>query len=468
MLKKNLDSRGGSKEGKRPRRFWTEPLRALISSLTFLALCPVALVAQATSPAALMPTQAAVYGAGFQTPLRFEGEPGPENQLSFALGASALYDSNVLSTNSLRIGDEALSFDSHIAITRQTGRLTANFDYMPYFLLYRRFDQYDRTNHAANLNLAYLLTSRLFLGLHDTFSYQNGAYPSLVGQQIMSGPTSPTALNQVIIPYTIRELRNMAGLDLAFVKNRRTTLTLSGGYNRLDFMGKTAGQSLYDGNGVSGGLTFKYGVTEHTNFGFLLLHQDTTYQGGEVFGNRLRCQIESMFLSVGSRLSPTVAVTIFGGPQYVRTIGQVSAAANVTGHFHASGGASITKEVRKTALDLSFHRSVSDGAGLYASVIDTGATFGARRRLLGNWEADAQATADQADTSLFQLGNEKTDALIGGIKVSRPFSHGPVFHISYNTMHELNKGTVPIFAGFDRNQIAVGIDYQFKALPLGR
>jgi hypothetical protein len=465
MLKKNPDS---SKDGERACRFWTEPLRSLISSLTFVALFPIGLAAQAALPTALGPAQAVVYGAGFQTPLRFEGEGVSLNQVSLSMGVSGLYDDNVFARNSVRLSDEALSFDSHLGITRQTEHLTASFDYMPFYPLYRHIDQYDRLNHSANLGLTYRLTSRFFLGLHDTFSYLNGVYPSLTGQQIMSGPVSPTTLNQMTLPYTTRALLNMAGLDLTFVKSRRTSLTLSGGYDRRKFRSQIAGQPLYNGNGASGGLTFQYRATEHTSFGILLLHQDITYKGGEVFGYRLRSQIESTFLSLGSRLSPTVTVTVFGGPQYVRTIGQAPAAAGVARHFHPSGGGSITKQVRKTALDLSFQHFVSDSAGLYTSVIYTNAILGVRRRLVGDWEADFHSSAARADASLFQLANGRTDGLMGGISISRPFSHGSVFHISYDTWHQLSKGTLPVSFNVDRNQVSTGIDYQFKAFRLGR
>jgi hypothetical protein len=465
MLKKNLDS---NRDGKRACRFWTEPFRTLVCRLTFVALFPVALVAQATSPNPPVSAQAAVYGAGIQTPLRFEGESEPANQVSFSLGTSALYDDNVFASNSLRLGDEALSFDCHLGITRRTERLTASFDYMPFFLLYRQIDQYDRANHAGNLNLTYRLTSRVILAMHDAIGYQNGAYPSLTGQQIMSGPSALTALNEVTIPYTTRVLSNTTGLDLTFVKSRRTSLTLSGGYNEVKYGRQTAAQPLYNGNGLSGGLQVQYRVTEHTSFGTLLLHQDSTYQGGQVFGNRQRSQIESTFLSVGSRLSPTVTVIVFAGPQYVRIIGQASAEAGVAGHFHGSGGGSVTKQVRNTALDLSLQRSVSSIAGLYTSVINTNATIGVRRRLVGKWEADLRGSAARADASLFELANGRTDALVGGIDINRPFSHGSTFHISYNTAHQLSKGTLPISADFDRNQVAAGIDYQFKTFPLGR
>jgi hypothetical protein len=76
--------------------------------------------------------------------------------------------------------------------------------------------------------------------------------------------------------------------------------------------------------------------------------------------------------------------------------------------------------------------------------------------------------AARTDAALFQFANARTDALIGDINISRPFSHGSVFHISYNTTHQLSKGTRPTFANLDRNQVSVGFDYQLKAIPIGR
>jgi len=385
------------------------------------------------------------------------------------MGASTFYDDNVLARNTQRLSDEALSFDSHLGIVRQTEHVTINFDYLPFFLLYRQIDQYDRLNHAANLSLTYRLTSRVDLGLHDAFSYQNGVYPSLTGQQILSGPPSPTTLNQMTFSPTIRTLTNMPGLDLTFITSQNTSLTFSGGYNQRKFGNQAGvGQSLYNSRGVNGGLRFQYRVTEHTNFGFLLLHQDTTYQGGQAFGKQQRSQIESVILSVGSRLSPTVTATVFGGPQYIHTFGQSSLGGSIPGVFEGSGGGSITKQVGKTALNLSLQRSVSDSGGLYTSVINNNATLGVRRRLVGRWDAALSGGGAQADTSLFQLANARTDSLTGGIDFSRPLRGTSVFHIRYDTIHELSKGTLAAFPGFDRNQVTIGFDYGIKSIPLGQ
>ena len=347
--------------------------------------------------------------------------------------------------------------------------MTINFDYTPFYMLYRQFSQLDRVNHAATLTMSFRLSSRFILGLHDTFSYQNGVYPTLTGQTILAGPASPTALNPFLFSPTTRTLTNTPGLDLTFMKSSRTSLTLSGNYNQRKFASQAgAGQPLYNDTSVSGSFHYQYRVTEHTSFGLLLLHQDSTYQGGEILGSQQRSQVASSVVSVTSRLSPTVTVTLFGGPQYIHTLGQSSEGRSLAGEFEGSGGGSITKEVRKTALDLSLQRAVSDGGGLYTSVINTNATFGVRRRLVGRWEASWTGGAAEADTSLLQLGNFKTDSLTGGFTLNRPLRGGSMFHIAYATTHQLSKGTLPVLADFDRNQVTIGIDYQLKAIPLGR
>ena len=468
MLKKNRHLERGGEDGRSAARSWTQALRTLISSLAFVTLLPAGLAAQAGSATAMASPQATVYSTGVQSPLQFAGESAPVNQVSLGMGTSVLYDDNVFAIGSHGFADEAFSFHSNIGITRQTEHLTASFSYTPFFLFYRTYDQFNRLNHAGDLDLGYKLTSRVTLALHDSASYQTGDYPSLTEPQLLSGLSSPTALNQVIIPYTTRTLRNTAGLDLTFAKSQRTSLTLSAGYNQSKYGQQTAGQSLSSGTGLSGGLTYQYRVTEHTSFGILLLHQDYTSQGGQVFGNRQRMQFENVFLSVGSRLSPTVSVTVFGGPQYVHAIGQVSPGASLKGNFLSSEGGSITKQVRKTALNLAFHRSASGGEGLYAFVINTEASFEVLRRLAGRWQANLHGSAVRWDTSLFQHANEKTDALNGGIDIDRPVLRGSVFHISYFTWHQTSSGNLPNPFNLGRNQVAVGIDYQFKALPLGR
>lgn len=429
-----------------------------MSSVAFVLIFPVGLVAQEGT-----------YGTGVQTALQFAGESVPANQISMSVGASAFYDDNALSTNGNRQGDEALAFNSALGATKSTEHLTINFDYMPSFLLYRQFDAYDRLNHAATLGLTYRLTNRFSLGLHDAFGYQNGVLPSLSGQQILSGPTPPTALNQGIYAYTTRTLTNMAGLDLTFEKSHRTSLTFAGGYNQTTF-GSAAGQNipLYNGAGFSGSLQYQYRATQHTTFSVLLLHQDNTYRGGEVFGARQRLQIESVDLSVKSQLSPTVTVTLYGGPQYIRTLGQSSGGVGVGGGLQPSVGGSIIKQVRDTALNLSVQRAVTDGGGLYTSVVNTSATFGVRRRLVGQWEGDLHGSGAVANDSLFQLANERTDSLTGGVEISRPLRNGSAFHISYTTLHQFNKGTLPITANFDRNIVMIGFDYRLKTISLGR
>ena len=390
MLENNLKSEHRGKERKRAGRLCRSPLSTSLLSVAIFALFPIGLAAQ-TASSAQPSTALTSFGTTAQNPLRFAGESAPENQVSLSLGASALYDDNVQASNAHRVGDEAVSFTSNFDVSRQTERLTIDFDYVPFFVLYRQTSQYDRLNHAANLALGYRLSPRYYLDVHDSFKYVNGVLATLSGEQIFSGPTAPGGLNQGIFTPTLRTLSNTAGLDLTFTKSHRTSLTFSVGYNQLKF-GSQAGAagSFYNGNGANVGLEYQYQVTRHTSFGLFVLHEDTTYQGGEVFGSSLRTQTESLFVAVGSRVSPTVSFTLFGGPQFLRVLGASPEATNGLGQVEGAGGGSITKEVRKTALNLSVLRSVADSGGVYTSAIDTNIMFGVRRRIIGHWVSSAR------------------------------------------------------------------------------
>ena len=384
------------------------------------------------------------------------------------MGVSTFYDDNVPQRNDLRVGDEALSLSSRLALSRQSERLKLNLEYTPYGLLYRRLDHYNSIDHNANLNAILWLSSHFNVGLRDTFSYQNGIFQSVTGQPILSGLGPPTALNQAIFPYTTRMLSNTTGVDLTYVKSARTSLAFSGDFDRRQFGDPVVNQVLYNSWGVSGGLQYRYRVSELTSFGLLLVHRDSTFRGGAVIGNSPRFQGESALLSVGSRLSPTVTLTIFGGPQYIHMLGQPAGASGTTGQFHAAGGGSFTKEVRNTALEMSAQRTVTDGGGMYTLVKNTALDCGVRRRLVGRWEANLHIGAARADASIFEFASGRTDALLGGFGVVRPLWGGATFHASYETAHELTTGTLKYLANFDRNRVTIGIDYRFKPISLGR
>jgi len=105
---------------------------------------------------------------------------------------------------------------------------------------------------------------------------------------------------------------------------------------------------------------------------------------------------------------------------------------------------------------------------MYTWVKSTALDFGVRRRLAGLWEANVHIGAERADAALFQFASGTTNALLGGFGFARPLRGGATFHASYETAHEMSTGTLPYLANFDRNRVTIGVDYQFKALSLGR
>lgn len=442
--------------------------RLAILVLALGVILPAQLQAQATSESSVASGPGSAYGMGAQSALEFEGESAP-NLLQISFGASALYDDNVYALNTNRVGDEALAFDGHFGAEKSNSNLRFSFDYTPVFLLYRQISQYDRLNHAANLNLAFRISPRVIMSLHDSAGYQNGVFPGLVNQPILSGPTPPTAPNQGVYGYTTRDLFDTTGLDLTFVKSRRQSLTVSVSYN-LTRYGNQSGDvaSLYDSWAVNGGVQYQYRATTHTTLGVLVLHQDNTFSGGAIFGSRLRDQIETEYTSLGARLSPTLSVVVYGGPQYVHVLGAPGGDSTVASNVQGAFGASATKQANSTAFDISFDRSVTDSGGLYTSVISTDLSFGVRRRLIGRWNGTLRGNLYRINADLFQAATGVTDAATAGVLISRPLGDRTRFHIAYDTFHQLSSGNVSYFQTFDRNQISVGFDFVVKGASLGQ
>ncbi len=197
-----------------------------------------------------------------------------------------------------------------------------------------------------------------------------------------------------------------------------------------------------------------------------MLHEDSTYRGGTVLGNVARYQTESALLNFQSHFSPTVTVSLYGGTQYVTTFGEVQGASS-TKSFQGAGGGSITKEVRRTAINLSVQRRASDSGGLYGQVEYTSALFGVRRRLVGHWQANLSGGANRIQTTASQFANGRTDSLQGSFELDRTLGNNTSLRISYENAHQLSSGTLPISANSDLNVVTLGIDFRLKAIPIG-
>lgn len=466
--------------------------RTRFFTLVLVLLTPAILQAQSTSPesspqsppqatpqetppappqTAWFLNQAGLYGNGEQLPLLYGGEITPVNLFSLSMGASAFYDDNVLGTNNPRLDDEALSFDSRLSLSRKTERLIFNIDYLPFFLLYRQINQYDRLNHAGNSNLAFRLGSHFTLGLHDSAAYQNGVFQTLSGEGISSGSGTSAGLNQTVLQPAARELTNASSLDLTYLRSARTTLTLFGAFDRRAFGSQVAsGQGFYNSKIASGGVQYQYRITEHVNIGLLYSYQDSRFLGYTVsLGGDSRYVDNNAVVSLAWHVTPTVTLSAFGNPHYVQAyFYSPGTTNNGQGHVYGGGGGVLTKQVKKTALDLSGERILTDGGGLLTYTTSTNANIGVRQQVVGRWEALVQVGAARTDALLGQYSGARLDSLRGSLIVQRPLFQGLTMRLGYEAEHQVSKGSLPLGAAFDRNRVTCSIDYQLKAIQLGR
>jgi hypothetical protein len=313
--------------------------------------------------------------------------------------------------------------------------------------------------------LKYRFAPRWVLMMSDAAYYQYGLLQAAVGQPLSSGISSPSSPDQSIFSTTARTLSNSGSLDLTFIKSNRSSISITGNYNLQEFSSQvTTGESLFNGRQATGGFQYQYRVTGHTSVGFTLSHEDATYRGDAALGGLQRYQTESLLLAFQSHFKPTVTVSLFGGSQYVTTFGE-SAGVSTTRHFQWAGGGSVTKEVRRTAVDLSLERRVSDSGGIFGQVEYDTAGIGFRRRLVGRWEADLAGSASRITTTDPQLGNGRADAIKGELDFSRPFGRDASLRISYVNSHQKSSGTLASET-FDVNLVTLAIDFRLKPIPI--
>ncbi len=414
------------------------------------------------------------YGNGEQPRPGYAGAASPRNLLFLSLDSETAYDDNLFSNNRLRRGDLAFAFGPRIAFLQQRKYLRVALDYQPYFLLYRRTPQYSRLNHALGLDLNYQAGPRFALRLRDSFSYQTGIFRPRSSEDFMPALGSPSNLNETVFTPLARQRANTARLDAIYQKSRRTSFTLFGSSEQRNFNGAVGQQHLFDTRGASGGLNYLHRLGPHTSLGILYLFQNLS------FGKDSRVVTHSTYASFAWRLSPTVSLEAFGGPQYARLHDRFVLVLPFFGgslilpqsifrtQWHAAAGGTFTKRSEKTVFQISAQRVVTDGGGLLTSVTSSVVDVSLRRRLTRRWDAIWDLNAARSDALGFQFTGSSIRSQSAAFALEHSLTERLTARLGYNFIRQRTSGPVPFLTDFDRNRVSFGVFYQVRRIPLGR
>jgi hypothetical protein len=419
----------------------------------------------------------AVYGNGEQPQVRLGDAAAVSNLVALKLSEETGYDTNVPGLSEARFGSTFFALGPSLEVLQQRAHLVFDLYYQPYFVFYPSLPQYNRLNQALSLDTSYGFGPRLTLRVRDSFSYQTGTSEPGSHNSPLDGLGPPTTLNQIAYAPFAPQLVNAMRLDAIYQENSRTSFTVFGGFNQLQFTGRpAAAQQYYDTRGLSGGFQYAYRLSEHASLAALYVCEGLNFQGNVGLDRPSRVSTQSLFGSFAYGLSPSVSLSVFGGPQFVQSrftnsLGVNSGVANLSTLSSVAqwaAGGSLTKRSDKTALSISAQRIVADGGGWMTAATNSLVNLGLRRLLARRWSAALDLAGGRTDGIILPYKRSSLTTESAALNLEHSLGERLTARLGYTFVLQNNNGPATAAAQFDRSRISLGLFYEAKRFSLGR
>ena len=409
------------------------------------------------------------HGTGEKTTMNFAGTPSPRNVVLFGLNLGSNYDDNVFGNNINRSADESFVVGPSVTLRRETDRFHIDLNYHPYFRIYRTASELNRLDESLSVDSSYQMTSRFSARARAGATYTNGIFLPSQNDTYVSGLSSSTSTGSVLYTPTERQVGVNARVDLSDQVSPHDSIGVYGGGSLLDFIqpGSTSG-GLQNTQEVDAGILYERRMSLHTTVGANYQFQDIS------FGASFRTNVHSLFFSYAQQFSPTVTVSVFGGPQFShvnQTISLFSGLVTVqspTSLVEWALGGTVTKRTSRTVFTLNAQHQVSNGGGFIAAVVGTSGGGSIRRELPGHW--DAVLSGNYARNTSLGTGTspENYYSETAGFGLEHSLNERISLRLGYDFIHQKGSGATPLFANMDRNLVSIQFFFKLRPIQLGQ
>jgi hypothetical protein len=411
------------------------------------------------------------YGDGERAKPNYDGTAPARNILALGLNAGSSYDDNIIGNNQQRVGDVAFQFGPSLNVRRAGQRLSFALSYRPHFQVYRKVSELNVVDQTLGFDAGYKMSPRLAFRARTSTYYTTGIFQPNQNEESLPGLGSSSSLNSTVFTPTARQLTWSSRLDASYQAGKHDLVGIFAGQSKLDFHQQLSNAgSIQNTEQKDAGLVYQHRLSRHITLGIDYQYQDIR------FGSDSLTFVHSAFFSYAQQVSPSLALSVFGGPQFSRlkeiitfALGPFTVRVPVslpTSNW-ALGG-TLTKQLDKTAFQLTAQHQVSDGGGLLGAVVSSSAGAGARRRLPGRW--DAIWSASYANNSSLDPTSSRGayQSLTAGVGLGHSLTEKLSVRVGYDFTHQRGTGQSQLFADFDRDLWFVQFSYGFHEIALGR
>jgi hypothetical protein len=402
----------------------------------------------------------------------FASEMPRTNYLSGGIVLGAAYGDGILTAAGNGVDDVSYSVSPTIALDQTRSRFHWNLAYSPGFTFYQKYSGLNQSSQNVATKFSYRLTPHVTFSTQEVFTKTSGGYSPSCDNQTGSlcGPLQ-TPNNSVVAPVT-DTLNNASNAQITYQFSPGGMVGATGNFSELRYPNQAEAPGLF-GSSAAGGSAFythrlsgKHYIGATYQFQKYATHADALTAEGAP-----GTQTQSLMLFYTLYLQHTVSFSLFGGPQYTNTSGELffGIVLPPLRSWSPGGGGSLNWQGQHNSLTASYSRRISDGGGLQGAVSFNGADASIRHQftaaLSGTLGADytVNKILDPAATSNGSTGGH---SLSGTCTVQRTLGEHFNLTAGYLRLHQsydvTSLSVVP-----NRDRVWLSIAYQFQR-PLGR
>jgi hypothetical protein len=408
------------------------------------------------------------------------GATAPENVLFGGLGIAVVYDDNIAITNGQTRGGFLYSLTPNMTLQETRPNRTLDLSFVGGLTM----AQHDRAvNNGTQDTAAFTAQYQQLLGPHILLTsrqeFLKTNNPFGAGDQ---GPTMSTVseagqLNATFGVPSATRTSFVSSEAIIYQFSRHASVGIDGSYSRLRLrdVAETAGgnATLIDGQTATGHFFYALEISRAQKIGAEYQVQDLRFDG-----DAARTQDNALFLFDEIRLTSSMTLALYAGPDYVHVHNNIVAPSSggrpqvlplVDDVWFPSGGATYTWLGKSVALRLSGSSLVTDGAGATGSIQALTAGVELRKDFGKQWTATSGFSYASG-----QLIEGSTTGAASRITTEQPrlslvhrLSPHATLDAQYAYLWQLGGGAIiPLVAG-NHHRASISLLYQF-ARPVGR
>ncbi len=391
----------------------------------------------------------------------FSGET-ESNYITYGLTVGSGYSSNVTGGNPA-VGSMNYSIWPSFGVNRVTYRSQLILKYNPGFTFYQRVSSLNQGSQNLALTLQYRLTPMLTAILQEGFGKTSNIFnqPNPLNATSISG-SAPVPTPAIVTP-VMNQISNNTSVQLNYQVSANGTVGGNGVYSTLRYPGSSGNSGLFNSQFASGSFFYSNRISERYSIGGSYQYQNILSYQAATPGTRTQTQSVFAFLTI--YLKPTFSVSLSAGPQHYSS---TQAPLPTSAAWQPMTMASVSWQGERTAVAVSYARTVSGGSGLNGTFHSNSASGSMRWQASRNWTTGISAAYNnnQSLTPLF-LSSPSGHTISGTVSLQRTLTDHMNLQFGYSFAHQTYSNIAALSNIPNTNWVFVNLSFH-RDRPLHR